>query len=258
MYRVPDPARPPGSPGPAAGGRRVREPRGVDTVPSRLAKPAIRLDLGCHRRRRAEELDDRPDLRAAGTAADRALDSTSSGTRTNRHGSRTNGSLRPALGGGRDHRRSAMMPRSPTPTLPTPSSASGPAMPVANIPRARLPGGIGAGRAVVTGSTSTATPGRRQELDEYQTLSPAGSVRVPHHLHLPRRFVTQVVSGVFSARRWSTIGGQARRPDEHIGTPPAGSEESPDPPAPSTYVPGADVHRGGAVHQGDGTLYAGA
>jgi len=93
-----------------------------------------------------------------------------------------------------------------------------------------------------------------QELDEYQTLYPAGSFACPTTCNF-RDVVTQVVSGLFS----TTMANDPRPSYVHqtniIGTPPAGSEESPDLLPPATYTPPATCTAGAPCTTGDGTLY---
>jgi hypothetical protein len=93
-----------------------------------------------------------------------------------------------------------------------------------------------------------------QELDEYQTLYPAGSFACPTTCNF-RDVITQVVSGLFS----TTMGNDPRPSYVHqtniIGTPPAGSEESPDLLPPATYTPPATCAAGAPCTTGDGTLY---
>jgi hypothetical protein len=93
-----------------------------------------------------------------------------------------------------------------------------------------------------------------QELDEYQTLYPAGSFACPTTCNF-RDVITQVVSGLFS----TTMGNDPRPSYVHqtniIGTPPAGSEESPDFLPPATYTPPATCAAEAPCITGDGTLY---
>ena len=93
-----------------------------------------------------------------------------------------------------------------------------------------------------------------QELDEYQTLYPAGSFACPTTCNF-RDVITQVVSGLFS----TTMANDPRPSYVHqtniIGTPPAGSEESPDLLPPATYTPPATCTPGAPCTNGDGTLY---
>jgi len=93
-----------------------------------------------------------------------------------------------------------------------------------------------------------------QELDEYQTLYPAGSFACPTTCNF-RDVITQVVSGLFS----TTMGNDPRPSYVHqtniIGTPPAGSEESPDLLPPATYTPPATCAAEAPCTTGDGTLY---
>jgi hypothetical protein len=93
-----------------------------------------------------------------------------------------------------------------------------------------------------------------QELDEYQTLYPAGSFACPTTCTF-RNVITQVVSGLFL----TTMGNDPRPSYVHqtniIGTPPAGSEESPDLLPPATYTPPATCTAGAPCAKGDGTLY---
>jgi len=93
-----------------------------------------------------------------------------------------------------------------------------------------------------------------QELDEYQTLYPAGSFACPSTCNF-RDVITQVVSGLFS----TTMGNDPRPSYVHqtniIGTPPAGSEESPDLLPPATYTPPATCTAETPCSTGDGTLY---
>ena len=93
-----------------------------------------------------------------------------------------------------------------------------------------------------------------QELDEYQTLYPAGSFACPTTCNF-RDVISQVVSGLFS----TTMGNDPRPSYVHqtniIGTPPAGSEESPDLLPPATYTPPATCAAEAPCTTGDGTLY---
>ena len=93
-----------------------------------------------------------------------------------------------------------------------------------------------------------------QELDEYQTLYPAGSFACPTTCNF-RDVITQVVSGLFS----TTMANDPRPSYVHqtniIGTPPAGSEESPDLLPPATYTPPATCAAEAPCATGDGTLY---
>ena len=93
-----------------------------------------------------------------------------------------------------------------------------------------------------------------QELDEYQTLYPAGSFACPTTCNF-RDVITQVVSGLFS----TTMGNDPRPSYVHqtniIGTPPAGSEESPDLLPPATYTPPATCAAEAPCTTGDGTVY---
>ncbi|HUA44484.1 MAG TPA: hypothetical protein VMA77_04610 [Solirubrobacteraceae bacterium] len=93
-----------------------------------------------------------------------------------------------------------------------------------------------------------------QELDEYQTLYPAGSFACPTACNF-RDVITQVVSGMFA-----TVMANDPRPSyvhqtNIIGSPPPGSEESPDLLPPVTYTPPATCAAGAPCTQGDGTLY---
>ena len=94
----------------------------------------------------------------------------------------------------------------------------------------------------------------QQELDEYQTLYPAGSFACPTTCNF-RDVIVQVVSGLFG-----TLMNNDPRPSyvhqtNIIGTPPSGSEESPDLLPPATYVPPATCTAGAPCTAGDGTLY---
>jgi hypothetical protein len=93
-----------------------------------------------------------------------------------------------------------------------------------------------------------------QELDEYQTLYPAGSFACPSVCNF-RDVISQVVSGLFS----TTMNNDPRPSYVHqtniIGTPPAGSEESPDLLPPASYTPPATCTAGAPCTKGDGTLY---
>jgi hypothetical protein len=94
----------------------------------------------------------------------------------------------------------------------------------------------------------------QQELDEYQTLYPAGSFACPTTCNF-RDVVVQVVSGLFG-----TLMNNDPRPSyvhqtNIIGTPPSGSEESPDLLPPASYVPPATCTAGAPCTVGDGTLY---
>jgi hypothetical protein len=93
-----------------------------------------------------------------------------------------------------------------------------------------------------------------QELDEYQTLYPAGSFACPTTCNF-RDVITQVVSGLFS----TTMANDPRPSYVHqtniIGTPPSGSEESPDLLPPATYTPPATCAAEAPCTTGDGTLY---
>jgi hypothetical protein len=93
-----------------------------------------------------------------------------------------------------------------------------------------------------------------QELDEYQTLYPAGSFACPTTCNF-RDVIIQVVSGLFS----TTMANDPRPSYVHqtniIGTPPAGSEESPDLLPPTTYTPPATCIAATPCTNGDGTLY---
>ncbi len=94
----------------------------------------------------------------------------------------------------------------------------------------------------------------QQELDEYQTLYPAGSFACPTTCDF-RDVIGQVVSGLFG-----TLMNNDPRPSyvhqtNIIGTPPSGSEESPDLLPPANYVPPATCTAGAPCTAGDGTLY---
>ena len=93
-----------------------------------------------------------------------------------------------------------------------------------------------------------------QELDEYQTLYPAGSFACPTTCNF-RDVISQVVSGLFS----TTMANDPRPSYVHqtniIGTPPSGSEESPDLLPPATYTPPATCAAEAPCTTGDGTLY---
>ena len=94
----------------------------------------------------------------------------------------------------------------------------------------------------------------QQELDEYQTLYPAGSFACPTTCNF-RDVIVQVVSGLFG-----TLMNNDPRPSyvhqtNIIGTPPSGSEESPDLLPPASYVPPATCTAGAPCTAGDGTLY---
>ncbi len=93
-----------------------------------------------------------------------------------------------------------------------------------------------------------------QELDEYQTLYPAGSFACPTTCNF-RDVISQVVSGLFS----TTMANDPRPSYVHqtniIGTPPAGSEESPDLLPPATYTPPSTCAAEAPCTTGDGTLY---
>ena len=93
-----------------------------------------------------------------------------------------------------------------------------------------------------------------QELDEYQTLYPAGSFACPTTCNF-RDVITQVVSGLFSTMMANDSRPSYVHQTNIIGTPPAGSEESPDLLPPSTYVPPATCTAGAPCTKGDGTLY---
>ena len=95
-----------------------------------------------------------------------------------------------------------------------------------------------------------------QELDEYQTLYPAGSFACPATCNF-RDVITQVVSGLFGTMMANDPRPSYVHQTNIIGTPPAGSEESPDLPAVDVRATG-DVHRGGAVHQGRRNAVSGA
>jgi hypothetical protein len=95
-----------------------------------------------------------------------------------------------------------------------------------------------------------------QELDEYQTLYPAGSFACPTTCAF-RDVITQVVSGLFG----NLMANDPRPSYVHqtniIGSPPAGSEESPDLLPPPGYTPPATCTPGAPCTGGDGTLYQG-
>lgn len=93
-----------------------------------------------------------------------------------------------------------------------------------------------------------------QELDEYQSLYPAGSFACPTTCTF-RDVITQVVSGMFSTMMANDPRPSYVHQTNIIGTPPAGSEESPDLLPPATYTPPATCAAGAPCTAGDGTLY---
>jgi hypothetical protein len=93
-----------------------------------------------------------------------------------------------------------------------------------------------------------------QELDEYQTLYPAGSSACPTTCTF-RDVITQVVSGLFSTMMNNDPRPSYVHQTNIIGTPPAGSEESPDLLPPASYTPPATCTAGAPCTTGDGTLY---
>jgi len=93
-----------------------------------------------------------------------------------------------------------------------------------------------------------------QELDEYQTLYPAGSFACPTTCNF-RDVITQVVSGMFATMMANDPRPSYVHQTNIIGPPPAGSEESPDLLPPTTYTPPATCTAGAPCTKGDGTLY---
>ncbi|MGO9882270.1 MAG: hypothetical protein ACLPV4_04555, partial [Solirubrobacteraceae bacterium] len=94
----------------------------------------------------------------------------------------------------------------------------------------------------------------QQELDEYQTLYPAGSFACPTTCNF-RDVVVQVVSGLFGTMMNNDPRPSYVHQTNIIGTPPSGSEESPDLLPPASYVPPATCTAGAPCTAGDGTLY---
>jgi hypothetical protein len=92
------------------------------------------------------------------------------------------------------------------------------------------------------------------ELDEYQTLYPAGSGPCPTTCNF-RNVVTQVVGQMFQYMMNNDPRPSYVHQTNIMGAPPSGSEESPDLLPPSTYTPPATCTAGAACTKGDGTLY---
>ena len=192
--------------------------------------------------------------RRAGTAATEP--STSGGRGRECHGSRTRTSLpRSRRSGSQSVGDDASKP------YPRPGGHQfgiGASYVGSGIPRGStflLPGTLGARWSRVTRSTSTTTLTRTPRSSTSTRRSiPLARSPAPTTCNF-RDVITQVVSGLFS----TTMGNDPRPSYVHqtniIGTPPAGSEESPDLLPPATYTPPATCAAEAPCTTGDGTLY---